>query len=490
MKWGGSSAYQVEWVYSTDFPRRPVPLVVLANGKPGYVINQWVYWLLQEGITPSLLEQHLRAVLQLYHFYHRKYGGAELTQEKAERLLAEFLEAKRRGSELLGWPPSNNASTLRRYLSSINRFDEWQAAFHGGPSLNPFEARFLSAWERYRDFQQRTKWDPLLHLFPARAHMQRVHEHEVRIEHQRFRIGNRIIPKAFPLDRFVDLVERSPNPRDQMLWLLMGGGSLRASETLHLYYQDVIGLSREGATRIRLDDPEKGILTWSVDGKTVRGTRAEYLRVCFANERFQRTVPRLFGLAPRTFGKRGADHVGFKGMTFSTDPESKRARDGGIDYWHEMYWCDPRFGARFHMAYEAYVATYFHGKPPAWPHHPYLLISLEKKTFGYPLTLGAVRKAWHRALARIGMGGSGLGYHSLRHLYGAYCASVLKLPIETTRSLMHHASVTSTEVYYHLRSKDVQMAIAAAVAEHPKEPIVDYLIMPRSRLHVPSSWSP
>ena len=65
----------------------------------------------------------------------------------------------------------------------------------------------------------------------------------------------------------MELVEHTPNPRDQMLWLIMGGGSLRQSETLHIYYQDVLGVDNRGATRIRLDDPEIGEITWYKDGE-------------------------------------------------------------------------------------------------------------------------------------------------------------------------------------------------------------------------------
>lgn len=485
-----NSAYQIEWIYTSDFPGRPVPLIVLANGKPGYAINQWVYWLLQEGTPPSSLEKHIRAVMHLYEFHYRTYGGTPLTKQQAEHLLADFLDAKRRGSELMGWKPDNRRESLKGYLKYINKFDEWQAAFHGAPRMNPSEERFMAAWEIYRDFQQHTKWDPMLHLFPSRAHMKTEHEHKVRIEHQRFRVGNKRIPKAFPIERFVGLVEHTPNPRDQMLWLLMGGGSLRQSETLHLYYQDVLGVNADGATRIRLDDPDMGEISWESGGKTRKGSRTEYLQECYANEQFKFTIPALYRLAPRTQGKRGSDHAGFKGMTFSSDGEHEFMADGRIAYWHEAFWCDPRFGIRFQHAYDEYISEHFHGKARNWPHHPYLFITLEKSRYGLPMSLQGIRRAWGRALARIGMADCGLGPHSLRHMYGAYCASVLKLPLETTRILMHHANTTSTEVYYHLRSADVRQAITKAIAENSQHSILDYLIMPGTpRLQAPNSWS-
>jgi integrase len=483
-------SYQIEWIYTEEFPGRAIPLVILADGRPGYVINQWIYWLLEEDIQPSTLEKHVRAVMQLYEFHYRKYGPTQLTQQQAQRILADFLDAKRHGSELMGWPANNNKTTLKRLLASINLFDEWQATYHGGHRLNPSEQRFLSTWETYRKFKIREKWDPMLHLFPSQSHSKTEHEHKVRIGHKRFQVGRKSIPKAFPIERFVELVEHTPNPRDQMLWLLMGGASLRQSETLHIYYQDILGIRNDGSTRIRIADPEEGEIHWEKDGKSRKGTRQEYLSECYSNHQFKYTRPELYNLSPRTKGKRGADHAGFKGMTFSTDGEQAISADGRIVYWHELFWCDPRFGSRFQKAYEEYVAEHFHGKPRDWPYHPYLFINLEKNEYGLPMTLGALRGAWKRAVDRIGMGNCGLGPHSLRHMYGSYSASILKLPLEVTRTLMRHASTTSTEAYYHLRSDDVRKAIATAVIEHAGVPILDYLIMPDTpRLSPPATWS-
>ena len=482
--------YQTENIYSSDFPGKAFPLVVLANGKPGFTINQWIYYLMEEDITPALLEQRIRGVMHLYEFHYCTYGEQELTQKQSERLVADFLDAKKQGSEMMGWSPNNNRSTLKCYLDSINLFDKWQATFHNSIRMNPSEERFMSDWERYRDFVQRTKWDPMLHLFPSRTHMKTKHEHNLRITHKRFLVGKKTIPKSFPIERFIELVEHTPNPRDQMLFLIMGGGSLRQSETLHLFYQDVLGVNNMGTTRIRLDDPEIGKIDWDVSGKIKTGTRTQYLAECYANEKLKDTVPDLYRLAPRTKCKRGGYHAGFKGMTFSTDGENTVRADGRIEYWHEMFWCDPRFGIRFQKAYEEYVQENFHGKSTNWPYHPYLFINLERKTYGMPMTLGAVSGVWKRALKRIGMGNCGLGAHSLRHMYGAYCASVLKLPLETVSMMLHHSTTESTKIYYHLRSKDVRDAINKAIADNAGTQIMDYLIMPDTpRLLVPESWS-
>lgn len=484
-----NTAYQIEWIYSLEFPGRPVPLIILSDGKPGYAINQWIYWLLEEGTSPATLEKHVSAVMQLYEFYHRVHKDRPITKDISENLISDFLDAKRNGSELMGWKANPRRSTLQNYLRSLNLFDEWHSTFHGAHRMNPSEEAFMSSYEIYLDFKRRDKYDPLIHLFPSRKHMKEIHDHKVRIEHKRFTVGRKSIPKTFPVEKFVDLVERTPNPRDQMLLLLMGGGSLRKSEPLHLFYEDVLGVHDDGSTRIRLADPEDGVITWEKNGKLFEGTRTDYFENCFENTQFRNTNPDLYKLVPRTLGKRGANHVGFKGMTFSDDGE-RAFIDGRYTVWNELFWIEPRLGARFQVAYQNYIQEHFYERPKGWPYHPWLFITLEKNRYGMPMTLSALRQAWGSALYRVGLEKSGLTPHSLRHMYGAYCASVLGLPIELTKTLMHHSSISSTEVYYHLRANDVRAAISEANAKQNRTGELEYLIMPNSpRLNMPNTWS-
>jgi hypothetical protein len=491
--------FQVEWIWTNDFPGRPVPLVILEGGLPGFVVNQWIYDQLETGVTPSLLEEQLRAVMQLFEFYKRKYGERPISSNIAERLLADFLTAKKKGTILpdgtdplgLYWKPLLNRKTLTRYLVAINKFDKWQSTYHGAIRMNPHERHFMNSWERCSDFCRREKWDPMLHLFSAKEHLRTVGRHVIREEHARFRIGASTLPKAFPLDRFIDLVETSKSPRDQMLFLLCAGASLRQSEPLHLFYQDVIGIDNFAQPRIRLADPERGEISWEQDGVTHKGTRKEYLEAAYKNEDFRYTVPRLYNLQPRTLGRRGRDHVGFKGMTFGDDPQGAITADGRELRFHEAFWIDPRMGYRFWLAYEQYVESVFYGRPKGWPYHPWLFVNLDKDNYGMPMTLAAVRKVWNRALHRLGIQDCGLGEHSLRHLYGYYSASVLHLPIEITQLLMHHASVQSTQRYYHIHSDEVRKIILTAVAKHHGLEIGDYLIMPGTpKPNYPASWNP
>jgi len=45
-----SNSYLKELIYTSDFPGRAIPVIYLADGKPGFSINQWIYWLVGGGI--------------------------------------------------------------------------------------------------------------------------------------------------------------------------------------------------------------------------------------------------------------------------------------------------------------------------------------------------------------------------------------------------------------------------------------------------------
>jgi len=480
-------AHKIIAIWTEDFPGRSVPIVLLKNGKPGFVINQWIYWLLEEGTPRNTLDRRIRSVMSLYEFYHRKYGETELSIKQAEHLVADYLDARQKEPDKYGFNWTSIES-LKRILYDINLFDEWQSNFHGSPRLNPSEVLFISAWERYIDFKQRSKWDPMLHLYPAKSKTKTEHEHKVRIDHNRYRYKKKIIYKAFPVDAFVDLVERTPNPRDQMLWLLMGGGALRQSEPLHLYQSDILGVDQYGSTRIKLDDPDVGEMHWTdKEGNGVTGTRSGYLAQCFQNEQFKNVNPSLYNLSPRA--QQGKTyHAGFKGMTFHTDAVAIQNSDGRLVHNHELFWVDRRFGVRFQQAYTEYFEEQFMGKTRNWPYHPWLIINTRGDNYGMPMTLESLRIQWKSALKRLGMQNCGLGPHSLRHMAGYYISSILKLPIEIAKIVLHHASVTSTETYYHLSSKDVRDAIARAITQ-TNEPVADYLITPGTkRVALPKNW--
>ena len=517
-----SSFYQIVWVYTEEFPGREVPLVLLADGQPGYVVNQWIFYLLEEEASPSRLEQYVRAMCHLYSFALSRYKE-NFSEKEAESLIADFISAKKYGTDQycistdpskswlfslgLSWKPLlQRTQTIALYLDAINKFDEWQSVFHHIDRLNPYEMKLMTVWEIYTDFKTRTQWDPLAHLSPARDHSRKEYKHSVdgKLIHKRHKYGQgkRKCPKAFPLEAFVDLVERSQNPRDKLLWLLMAGGSLRGSETLHLFQSDIEGVNALGEALVQLADPETGMVAWTDQhGQKRHTTRLEYFKKCFSNSEASEDSP-LRDLRPRTqYGKRNSGlHAGYKGTTFG-DSDSERQLFGYADGRqydiHHIWWIDPRIGNYFWEVFQEYQSYYLwqnratgRANSKGWPWHPWLFISTNKLNYGMPLTVPSLKKAWERALKRIGLAGCGLGYHSLRHLYGYYCANVLRLPLETTQILMHHSNVTSTQVYYALENRVVREVITQAAVEQAglDKDLHDLALTKKPRPSLPPHW--
>ena len=299
------------WVYCKEYPGREIPMVLLENGRPGYVINQWIAYLLEEEITQARLEDYVRALCHLYEFYWTQISTFQLLGFKIEgrNLVKDFFTAKRFGTDqhciksgeknawlrYLGvyWKPLPwSTKTLSKYQDAINEFNEWQVTFNEGLDLNPYKEKSQSAYEIFRDFVRRSKYDVLLHTHPAREHSKKVHETSIygKYRHNNFEISanNRKTQKVFPLDKFVDLIQTTPNIRDKLLWLLMGAGSLRASETLHLFFLDVNGVNpQDGDAQVILAHPEIGDVTWEDEDSMPHNTsRDDYFRLQWKNDQF------------------------------------------------------------------------------------------------------------------------------------------------------------------------------------------------------------
>lgn len=517
--------HQINWVYTVEFPGRQFPLVLI-DGQPSYVLNQYLYSLVEEEITPSSLEAHLTALTMMYEFTIARYGQT-LDREQAKALVAEFIDARKYGTDQyclksiedtrhgylnqlgLHWKPIKDHRTTERQIQYINEFDDWQAHFHRADRMNPYETVFKSAFEIYNDFKMRSSWDALAHLHPTRQHTKKQYETTVRPkrEHKRKRQQqNRKsvkLDRGFPLKRFVELVESARNPRDKMLWLLCGGGSLRGSEPLHLLFSDIEGLDELGQARVRLADPEYGMIEWDdpITGAHRNGTRTEYFAQVWQNA----VLPaghKLKNLQPRIkYGKRNSGlFVGWKGMTFEeSDGGNVLGCPDGRDYdAYHVWWIDPRIGAYFYQCYLDYMNEYiyrnpFTGKPNplGWPYHPWLLINIDKQNYGSPMSVSALKGAWSRLIERMGLEGRGLGKHSLRHMYGYYCANVLRLSQQLTKSLMHHGDVGSTGTYYHLLKSTIQGEITQGVLEASKiDADLTLLIKPNTpKVNYPEHWT-
>lgn len=504
------------------------PLVLLDDGQPGYLINLWIYHLVDGGMGPSNLNIHIRALEHLYAFTMARYHQGGFDDQARQGLLASFIDAKRHGTDRycttekphlnylknlgLNWEKARRDDNIRRYVKAINEFDKWQAAFDLAPSLNPTEKKFLSAWEIYQDFKRRKNWDPLVHLHPARSHEKEKHQDQVvqPYEHRRRQGKKSTTKKAFPMVHLLKLLDCVNNPRDELLLLLMAGGSLRKSEPLHLLRNDIEPQTEWGELSVRLEDPEDGMTEWRDDNNILKyGTRTEYFEMKWRNEYLSNTHP-LRNLRPRcNYGAKDVLFVGYKGMTFG---ESDGANVFGQDFLgrhydvHYLWWLDPRVGARAQAVYERYrhecLLRNWNTKermPAGWLErkHPWLFINLTPESYGEPMSYGSLDSLWRNLLERLAkrhgvdLRGKGLGMHSLRHLYGWYCASVLRLDLTFTKMMMHHGSVESTEVYFKLSAAAAKKVLMTQYLKSQgySDGDVQFLIMPGAqKLNWPEDW--
>ncbi|SHO58282.1 tyrosine-type recombinase/integrase [Vibrio quintilis] len=524
--------YSTIWLYDSDFEQRKFPLVYLANGMPSYTINQYIYHLLESEISHNKLESSVRALCHLYAFTCAYYGQRILTSEEASYLVANFIDAKKFGTDEfcirnsprfswlknlgLNWKPlslsKNGISTIKGYIRAITNFDKWQANIYNIQPLNPTEKYFISAWRQYKKFETRKEWDPLIHLELARKRRKQTEEkyssqveNKLNSNHKRLTIKNKLrIRKAFPLGRFIDLVETASNPRDKMLILLQGGGSLRRSEPLHIFHSDIEGQNEFGEARIRIDDPEIGMVEWrDHNGKLVSGTRIQYFQQYWAmnNQNFPDSHPLKF-LGPRTLMDRKDSglNAGFKGMTFAESSCSdwllNERSDGRTYDVNHLWWLDPVLGSYWYELFEEYEENYLRynyytgeRNPTGFPFHPWLFIAIDREHYGAPLSIPAMKKIWARLKKRLGIEET-LGWHSLRHMFGYYCANVLKIPPEITQFFLHHSSVSSTNAYYHINHNRVRYELttkqlmAAGIEYMPEHLILKDTPIP----NWPSAW--
>ncbi|MFB1071809.1 tyrosine-type recombinase/integrase [Vibrio diabolicus] len=492
------SFYSIKWVRTTEYPKFDIPIMFF-DGEPAIGVNQWISGMIKQGITPSSLEEAMRAIGHLYNF-HKVLTIHEGDDYDTNRLIEKFLDAKMFGTDqfctltsdsylksaFLGWKPVKAKSIKTTYLRHINDFDKFQSAFHGADRLNPSETVFLSSYEKYLAFKQRSGWDALLHLFPAQEHEKEefsISVREDRVHKRAKRLQDRI-NKCFPADRFIELIETLGNPRDKLVFLMYGGGSLRRSEPLHTFFDDVIGIDNNHMLRVRLDDPTYGEISWKdSDGKIRKTTRKEYIEENYANEQLPPNHPlRHLQTRDQVLNRNDGLHSGFKGMTFfeaSFTPSEASSRDG------EVFWCSPEIGRYAARVFEEYMNTYIYrnpstGKPNpnGWPWHPWLFIKITDDEYGLPLTISAINASLKRSLTKMGLAGKGYGLHSLRHLFGFYCATVLKIDITKLQGMLHHSQISSTQIYYHLSDATVRHELLLAHHKHIGEPSVVPLDLP------------
>jgi integrase len=421
-----------------------LPLLILDNGEISLFATSYLRNLMFAGADPGGLFKVAKAIGRFYDYYTLEKKSPTLDQQGMALLVKQFYEARRHGLTSLGWAPVKLATALSD-LRHITHFSTFCATNFGHVEANPSEVLLLERlsgpefhlWMARAE--KRKKWDLLFHAFSATEEGQgSITRPTFRPEQGKRRQARTV--EHFPAEHVLNFIAAGGSVRDRLCWLLLFFGGLRISELMHIYIRDITLNPSDGTARVVIAHPQEGTIDW-VGPNSVkrRGPRAAFLK-----ERYN-SIPR--NLLP----SRHPTRAGWKGMMLD---EPKR---------HEsiVFWTDPSMGRLFwklHLEYMRSVRLHVADD------HPYYLVAQRGEDFGVPLKLSGLTNQFYRCAERIGLPlpGEGVHPHGARHFYGYYSASWLKLPKERVQKMMHHAQMSSTEVYYAIDSSVMRAELAQA----------------------------
>lgn len=246
-------------------------------------------------------------------------------------------------------------------------------------------------------------------------------------------------PPRFPDDRLAELlfkgfvVAGKPDYRGMLITLLMIGGGVRESEPFHLYVEDVQpDMEDPSMALVTIHHPQDGIAPRGFKNQFGKqGTRAQYLAT--------------YGLVPRNLLRKD---VGWK----------NNAEDS--NGYMQVHWFPEEFGRWFMKIWKRYVRTI----STVERQHPYAFINLQGPSIGKPYTKQQFRRAFARAVRRIGLSPKkehGTTEHGCRHAY-AWRLKQSGVGEIYIQRLMHHGSIESQVVYTAPERKDIANALKAA----------------------------
>ncbi|WP_336353205.1 gamma-mobile-trio recombinase GmtY [Pseudomonas atacamensis] len=351
----------------------------------------------------------------------------------------------------LYWIPASVAMT-HRHITALKGLTDYLADHEGAPHMNPLvTATSYDQRLHYAAWFRRNEHDFLGHIKDKTVNetVQRARNVQVRrklsaTDDDAIAFPERLFER-FYLEGVGGAQDRRCAVRDQLILIMMHGASVRESEPLQLWIQDVTADPHDSKKAIvRLYHPADGKAPDDWKSRTGKSTRSAYLRENFA-------------LASRN-RMRGTRAVGWK----------VRLHDH-VDYYIQLHWFPTDFGRLFlklwkeHLFYLASVER----------HHPFAFVSYERGSLGKPYTLNAFNKNYAAAMARIGLATSkveGRSPHGHRHAYGRRLTRAGVDPV-IRKKAMHHASLESQTVYTALNMAEVSQALddASKLLDEPSE---------------------
>jgi integrase len=425
-----------------------IPVMIVEPGVVPVYILGYLRNMELEGAKPATVAKAASAIGLLLDFYVLVRGRPVLDEYNLRLLVKLFYEARRYGCEELGWEAVSIKVALND-VDYISQFSSYCSVTYGHVEANPFEKVMVAEMSKgefcewIAKAKARKNFDLLMHAHSHTEEAQgivkkRIIQLEKYAKKGNATDGNSV--KPFPPRRVLEFIDASRSVRDKLCWLLMFYGGLRISELLHIYVRDITLDKKTGMAIVEIADPRDGVFQWhTADGRARTTTRALFLK-----ERYRR-VPR------NAYPSKHPFHVGWKGMKHD-DTKNKIS---------QVYWSDPRMGQLFWKLHVQYMRSI---RLHVADVHPYYFVATKDEHFGRPLQLGNLGDQFYDNAKRIGLSPQqdGVNPHGARHFYGFFSANYLRLSKERTQVMMHHASMLSTEIYYHLSTETIKRELAKA----------------------------
>ncbi len=408
--------------------------VLILNGHIACDFLEWIKFRKAKGkCSQSTLYRNAMSIRLFCEFC-----SSQANQPTVNPIIGDFFEARTHGYAPLGWE-SVSARTAKQNLVSLNKFIDWYTETRQVSNPNPMIEISVSWVERMLEQERRNNSQMLAHLFQAskESRTKSVRSLSVTRRADRGVFSRTSSPQAFRFEDYILILRHERNPRNKMLWLLLGAGGCRLCEVLNLFLSDITSNPLNPSCEVLLVDPVYGAVHRQAHGGETM-SRKSYLASNF------HTVPR------EELPFNSAQYIGWKGMKF------QEGATAGVSWLHPIF---GRLAWDTHLAYLAPRGTMCGNK------HPWYFDNFNAPV-GEPLTANSVQSAFANACKRLGLRPPH-NVHSLRHMYVTFLVEILGLSDVQAQYLVRHSSPTSTREYVHFQ-KDLLRRSMEVAAQRPE----------------------
>ena len=365
----------------------------------------------------------------------------------------------------LWWKKSRSPQVVRTIIANLNDFFDWLAVTNNLHRAAKFNPRFASSYDKIIDeaaYQWKREKAWLGHTWENALPKGREGRLVRPVRSVSYLPEE---PPEFPEDRFIDLITKGfiqrngqVDLRGILITLLLHCAGFRVSEPFHLFWTDVTAnpsCYKKAEVCIRHPRQGKSPGDWlDTFKKPINCNRADYLSG-------------KYSLLPRN-EMLGSQHAGWKGGLH------QRSQDG--DYYKLAFWfwaCEDSQSGKIIEASELFMSYWVQyilsiqkkGIIIKNINHPFAFINISSPPLGGMYCIKQYLSAHSRACARIGLKvGKALGTTAHGHRHA--CARRLKmsgLSREVVRTVMHHSSLESQNIYTEPRRDEIQDALSKAL---------------------------